>query len=546
MMCFTQLKIAVTFGIAAIAPYSSLLIYPDTVHSQPVISQQMQPLTAVHPSSSGALIAEPLQLLPVRQHGKWGYIDRNGTLIIPPQFDRALNFSEGRAAVKLSGQWGYIDTAGKFAIPPTFKQQPGNFSEGLAWVKLQGKLSYINPQGLPVIVVSSNRDRWTEAEVDGQDFQDGRAEIRLDDGMCNWIDHAGKPINVQPMPCGSVFQEGLAAFTRDGKYGFIDRTGKLVIPAQFNQQGDDIFGFTTSSFHEGVAPVSQHGEWGYIDRTGQWVIPPQFDQALPFVEGIAAVQVKAGFGFINHTGKWVIPPQFSLVPLASPWLSLGPLCLPASSSPHYFSEGLAVVANRKQWGYIDPSGKLLIPPQFDYASDFHAGLAAVLIHGQWGYINQTGKWAISPQRLSQIMHPDPARPAITISHVRSGLAGVCLSNPKNPLAGKKIGFIDSTGKLIVPPQFDDAVFLSDDLIKVGVYVGKIEPLTLPPILLPSRQTVPSKTPKPTLKPNSRPADVHGEAHPNQVQNHAEALDSERDRNWQWGYIYHGKLIWKPQ
>ena len=48
------------------------------------------------------------------------------------------------------------------------------------------------------------------------------------------------------------------------------------------------------------------------------------------------------------------------------------------------------------WGYIDPSGKYVINPQFDEAGDFEDGLAPVRIGAKWGYIDKTGKYIWGP------------------------------------------------------------------------------------------------------------------------------------------------------
>ena len=45
-------------------------------------------------------------------NGKWGYIDKSGTLVIPARYDDAWDFSEGLAHVNLNGRWFYIDKNG--------------------------------------------------------------------------------------------------------------------------------------------------------------------------------------------------------------------------------------------------------------------------------------------------------------------------------------------------------------------------------------------------------------------------------------------------
>ena len=63
------------------------------------------------------------------------------------------------------------------------------------------------------------------------------------------------------------------------------------------------------------------------------------------------------YGFIDKSGKMVIEPQFD--------------------GASDFSEGLAQVEKDGKWGFIDKSGKVVIEPQFDWVSDFSEGLAKV-------------------------------------------------------------------------------------------------------------------------------------------------------------------------
>jgi hypothetical protein len=76
--------------------------------------------------------------------------------------------------------------------------------------------------------------------------------------------------------------DGLLSVTVDGKHGFIDLTGRLVIPPTF----DFAWGFS-----EGLASAWQNGRAGFIDRTGRFVISPRFEYAKAFHEGLAEVKL---------------------------------------------------------------------------------------------------------------------------------------------------------------------------------------------------------------------------------------------------------------
>ncbi|MDZ8260152.1 WG repeat-containing protein [Nostoc sp. ChiQUE01b] len=125
-------------------------------------------------------------LAAVKHDNKWGYIDPQGNIVIQPQFDEPKDtprrfdcdatdiignkaeckyldnrhdFSEGLAAIYMNGKWGYIDRQGNPVIPPQFSEA-NNFSERLAYV-CQGedkdkKCGYISHPIKTLITKTSN------------------------------------------------------------------------------------------------------------------------------------------------------------------------------------------------------------------------------------------------------------------------------------------------------------------------------------------------------------------------------------------------------
>jgi hypothetical protein len=128
------------------------------------------------------------------------------------------------------------------------------------------------------------------------------AAVGNDISKWGFIDKTGKAV----IPCqwefAEQFSEGLAAVKDNsgkwyGKWGFIDKTGKVVIPCQW---------WNAKSFSEGLAAVQDvHSEkWGFIDKTGKVVIPCQWKSAFPFFGGFAKVGVtKRNHRIIDKTGK---------------------------------------------------------------------------------------------------------------------------------------------------------------------------------------------------------------------------------------------------
>jgi hypothetical protein len=201
----------------------------------------------------------------------------------------------------------------------------------------------------------------------------------------------------------------LFGITVGGKYGFIDTTGRIAVNPQYD---DTVSNPNADPFPEGLAAVcigctspfdnkTSNGKWGFIDPDGKMIINPQFNWVQPFSEGLAAAcvgdrcdlvgpQSNAKWGFIDRTGRFVISPQFSAV---------GP-----------FSEGLADVcvgvmgASRCEGkeGYINRNGQFIINPQFEMAYPFHRGLARITItegvETKTGYIDKTGRVVWEPSK----------------------------------------------------------------------------------------------------------------------------------------------------
>ena len=90
------------------------------------------------------------------------------------------------------------------------------------------------------------------------------------------------------------FSEGLASVNVVWKWGFIDKTGKQVIPCLY----DD-----ADSFSEGLATVKVGIKWGFIDKTGKQIIPCLYDEVFSFSEGLAPVEVGGKWGFVDKYGN---------------------------------------------------------------------------------------------------------------------------------------------------------------------------------------------------------------------------------------------------
>jgi WG containing repeat len=242
----------------------------------------------------------------------------------------------------------------------------------------------------------------------------------------------------------------------EGKWGFIDTSGELRIPAQYS----DVNEFGELSV-EGIA-VAMGDLWGFINSKGEWVVDPRFHLAENCVDDFAAVEMDDGnWRFINRDGDLVDGTGYERVqcfvdgpPAVTfegdhEWTYLDvkrSRLLPVRQHiPEGFDEGLTPMNAGSIWGYVDESGAFVIAPKFDEASGFSEGLAAVRLGDKWGYVDKSGAIAIPPQFEWAYGFAE-------------GLAGVKLEG--------KCGFINRDGKFVVPPTFQDVRFFNEDLAAV--------------------------------------------------------------------------------
>ena len=291
------------------------------------------------------------------------YIDASGSHVARSNYISTGDFSEGLATRWFPDQkkYGYIDHAGKLVIPARF-ESASTFSEGLAAVKLGGRFGYIDRSGSLVIPA-----RLASAA----DFADGHALV-IENGPCQLIGYGPCEYPLNPpymIPDSSgVAPKSPGNSVQRCRYSVIDHGGKVLFAGSY---------IDAKHFSEGLAPMGDGKSWGFVDYTGKVRIPLQFDDAEPFSEGLARVRRGRKVGFIDKSGVMVIQTQFF--------------------SAEDFSEGLAVVMDDGyRYSFIDTKGKRAIAGDFDGASSFVMGLAHVRVGrnyyaAKWSYIDKTGK-----------------------------------------------------------------------------------------------------------------------------------------------------------
>ena len=149
-----------------------------------------------------------------------------------------------------------------------------------------------------------------------------------------------------------------------GWWGYIDTEGNLLFEGDWDIAGD---------FTNGFARVLKDEKYGFINKKGEYLVEPVYESLSNFSDGMAAFERDGKYGFINTEGEEQIPPKFKSVFWG-------------------FSEGLAVVSQGKDDGYIDNQGNLVLDFQFNSAGSFSEGIALVKKNSSpYYYINRQGE-----------------------------------------------------------------------------------------------------------------------------------------------------------
>ena len=208
--------------------------------------------------------------------------------------------------------------------------------------------------------------------------------------------------------------EGFAAVLKDGKWGFVDTSGKLFIPLQFDDP---------SQFRHGFATAKKDGKVGIIDPSGKVWVPFLYDYIGDYHDGLfSARNFNSKYGFIDSANNVVIPFEYNKVNIS------------------WFSGGLAIVKKGTKYGAIDKANITIVPFEYNelgLSDGFELGYAVGKKGTQVVLIDKTGK----PVALPDIAMYENIQPLKNNQFI-----------VKEKASGKE-GIVDITGKVIVPINY---------------------------------------------------------------------------------------------
>ena len=431
----------------------------------------------------------------VKSGGKYGYIGKKGKEIAP-LYQEAHFFADGLAAVKEKNKWGVIDETGAYVIAPTYSNAGPAYSDGLLAVRdNKEKWGFIDKEGRTVIPFQYKSVHPL--------FHESMTAVQAENKLWGFVDNTGN-ITAEPQfkAVLTPFSEGLAGVrTIDGK-AYAKTDGTIAFMADYDQ---------LYPFEKGIAEVrkgavsKEHirrgfpisigigigwGHWfyprcyhhshfgwgigfplwwpdygyeeilpavevkrGYIDNTGKVIAATSNDHVFPATENGILIYNNSRYGWVDRKGiyaahtiyRTIIPAEDAKVLLAKDedkkWgmLSMtdGKELAPFRYDDlKYKGNGMIAYKEDGRWGLMDTAGTPLTEPLYKSIGNAEDNRIPAKAKDGWLYLDYAGKKAITFEKDAE-----------DVTAFRKGRAGVKTDG--------KWGLIDSAGKWICPPAYDD-------------------------------------------------------------------------------------------
>lgn len=431
----------------------------------------------------------------VKSGGKYGYIDKKGKEIAP-LYQEARFFADGLAAVKEKNKWGVIDETGAYVIAPTYSNAGPAYSDGLLAVRdNKEKWGFIDKEGRTVIPFQYKSVHPL--------FHESMTAVQAENKLWGFVDNTGN-VTAEPQfkAVLTPFSEGLAGVrTIDGK-AYAKTDGTIAFMADYDQ---------LYPFEKGIAEVrkgtvsKEHirrgfpisigigigwGHWfyprcyhhshfgwgigfplwwpdygyeeiipavevkrGYIDNTGKVIAATSNDHVFPATENGILIYNNSRYGWVDRKGiyaahtiyRTIIPAEDAKVLLAKDedkkWgmLSMtdGKELAPFRYDDlKYKGNGMIAYKEDGRWGLMDTAGTPLTEPLYKSIGNAEDNRIPAKAKDGWLYLDYAGKKAITFEKDAE-----------DVTAFRKGRAGIKTDG--------KWGLIDSAGKWICPPAYDD-------------------------------------------------------------------------------------------
>ncbi len=301
----------------------------------------------------------------VQHNNLYGYIDKNGLVVIPIKYQYARPFFSKLSFVSKNTQWEFGDK-----IDVTIEDD-----EVVSYYKEKSfkLLSIINSKGG---VITENKI------IEATDFQKGISFIGKYLSMKNIVygcinskghwtysdrnsNFINKTLNyLYKYDLVELFSDKLFTIHLDERCGLVDKNGKVIIEPKYRK---------INAFNDDILKVKDYttGLWALVDTNDRLICPFKYTIIGNYQRGLAVVVdgKSKKLGCIDETGTEMIPLIYDSLSLV------------------LIFDNLYCVKKEKKWGFINDKGEVIVDFQYDvigYASNGYAlvGVGSNFNH-QW-------------------------------------------------------------------------------------------------------------------------------------------------------------------
>jgi len=316
----------------------------------------------------------------------------------------------------IGGTWGFIDTSGNITIPTTY-EYVRDFQNKTAICKNRKHWGAVDEYNQPVLDFIYRSIEW----------EDNYLKVGVKNKRPVFYNALGNSVVDWGYDRFKEFSEGFCAVKQNEKWGLVNQEGKEVLLCEY---------IVINSFSEGWAAVQDEMGWYFIDSTLEIKLDLRDTEYLAvgnLSEGLCWYKIKRNkkfyYGFMNKKGE--------------------PMINSIYTKAFDFQQGRARVVKNRKTGLIDKTGTfVMFPKKYDLVFPFEEnGIAQVRVNnmGDFGLINRKGK------TLTSCIYKK-------IFPFKKGFAKI--------VTPKGIGFVDTLGNEIIPPQYRAVGELSEGLVAV--------------------------------------------------------------------------------
>lgn len=224
----------------------------------------------------------------------WEIINSKKQVIYTLEWGSPNGFFDGISRVEVNGKYGFINYLGKWVSEPIY-EDVCHFHKEVSFVKIK-KDSFWG-------MISTKGKLLYNFEIENFWYIDKKKILIKKNNSYIEIDKNGivfQQIHYDEVDLLNSFsQDGLFKVKKNDKWGIADNNWDVICPFIYSQISD--------GYGDLIAAKKDNGKWGYIDKFGKKVIPFKFDYSCSFNEKIGIVGVNDKYGAIDRYGKFVIP-----------------------------------------------------------------------------------------------------------------------------------------------------------------------------------------------------------------------------------------------